>query len=157
MTNLTPQTNSFILNQNTLKDDIAKYFPKGKGIYLFQGNLGSGKTTIIKTYCQSLLQVPEYKMSSPSFGLINEYQTSRYKIYHIDLYRLEDPIELETLPLNEILNEEDCYVFIEWPTLLGELKSPHFKIQIEYLNQKQRRVIITEHTSHEESAHESQD
>ena len=60
-------------------------------IFVFYGNLGAGKTTLIKTLCQQL----GYKgdVTSPTFSLVNHYKTSDIDIYHMDLYRLKDEEE----------------------------------------------------------------
>ncbi len=77
----------------------------------FSGELGAGKTTLIKELCFQLGY--EGEVTSPTFTLINEYE-GRHKIYHIDFYRLRKPEEVYELGYEEIFFSED-YVFIEWP------------------------------------------
>lgn len=138
---------SFVINQNTLTGQIGDIIPKTPGIYLLSGDLGTGKTTIIKKYCESVLNIPSTSMSSPTFGIINNYKTKKGNVYHIDLYRIKKTSELNSLPLEEILNEPNAYIFIEWPEILGTLEIPHHKITLEYLSPEQRRLTLTTHTS----------
>ena len=86
---------------------------------LFQGNLGSGKTTLIKALVKSLGS--EDYVSSPTFSLLNEYKTEDGEtIYHMDLYRLKNEIEAFDIGLEEIL-ENDSWKFIEWPDKINSL------------------------------------
>jgi len=71
-------------------------------IVLFKGDLGAGKTTLIKRIAQKL--GVESDMSSPSFGLVNQYETSDKTIYHIDLYRINNVSEVFEFGLPEILD-----------------------------------------------------
>ncbi|MCC4213034.1 tRNA (adenosine(37)-N6)-threonylcarbamoyltransferase complex ATPase subunit type 1 TsaE [Leeuwenhoekiella parthenopeia] len=86
---------------------------------LFQGDLGSGKTTLIKALVKSLGS--EDYVSSPTFSLLNEYKTEDGEtIYHMDLYRLKNEIEAFDMGLEEIL-ENDSWKFIEWPDKINSL------------------------------------
>ncbi|WP_442845666.1 tRNA (adenosine(37)-N6)-threonylcarbamoyltransferase complex ATPase subunit type 1 TsaE [Leeuwenhoekiella sp. H156] len=86
---------------------------------LFQGNLGSGKTTLIKALVKNLGS--EDYVSSPTFSLLNEYKTEDGEtIYHMDLYRLKNEIEAFDMGLEEIL-ENDSWKFIEWPDKINSL------------------------------------
>ena len=84
-------------------------------ICLLNGDMGAGKTTFIKEICQ-VLGVTEI-ISSPTYSLVNEYfSQSGKKIFHFDLYRLNDEEELYDFGFEEYLNQS-CYVFIEWPEI----------------------------------------
>ena len=88
-------------------------------IVLFEGNLGAGKTTLIKSLVKALGST-EY-VSSPTFSILNEYQTANGEpIYHMDLYRLKNEHEAFDLGLDEIL-ENDFWKFIEWPDKINNL------------------------------------
>lgn len=81
-------------------------------VFLFEGEMGSGKTTLIKYICQSL---GINDACSPTFSIINTYLSKENKeIYHIDCYRIEDENEIENIGLLEIINQ-DSTAFIEWP------------------------------------------
>ncbi len=84
-------------------------------VCLISGDMGAGKTTLVKLICQKL-GVDE-SVSSPTFSLVNEYQTtSGNLVYHFDLYRLKDEEELFDLGFEEYL-DRGAYVFIEWPEI----------------------------------------
>lgn len=102
-------------------------------LVLLEGELGAGKTTLVKLIAQ-LLGCRE-TTGSPSFGLINEYplEGEPGKIYHMDLYRINRPQELETLGIEEMLGS-GCPVFIEWPQLAEPfLAEKYLKVTITVL------------------------
>jgi len=76
------------------------------------GDLGSGKTTFVRGFAKGL-GVPIEAVRSPSFTLVNQYE-GRVKLYHIDLYRLDDISELIPLGFTDIMSEEDAVCVIEW-------------------------------------------
>ena len=80
-------------------------------LYL-RGDLGAGKTTFARAYIQSLGYSGYVK--SPSYGLLETYQAGGQKILHLDLYRIEDPEELEYLAIRDLFDEESV-MLIEWP------------------------------------------
>ncbi|MBK7270131.1 MAG: tRNA (adenosine(37)-N6)-threonylcarbamoyltransferase complex ATPase subunit type 1 TsaE [Flavobacteriales bacterium] len=87
-------------------------------VFALHGDLGAGKTTLIKAFC-SVLGVKD-RTSSPSFAIVNEYQRDTGEaLYHFDLYRLKAAEELEGIGFNEYL-DSGAYCFIEWPELAGE-------------------------------------
>lgn len=82
-------------------------------IYLFQGDLGAGKTTMIKSFCEILHCVDP--VSSPTFSLINHYKTKENKdLYHFDFYRIKSPEEAMDMGFEEYVGS-GSYCFIEWP------------------------------------------
>jgi len=84
----------------------------------FKGNLGAGKTTLIQHIC-ALLGVTE-EVSSPSFGLVNEYQGEEEQIFHFDLYRLKSMEEALDIGILEYL-DSGSICLIEWPEIAEEL------------------------------------
>ena len=82
----------------------------------FQGDLGSGKTTLIKALIQAI-GIKE-QGSSPSFSLINVYQNEENRVYHCDLYRLESYEEALDIGLEDYLADEESWCFIEWPEVV---------------------------------------
>ncbi len=92
-------------------------------VWLFFGEMGSGKTTLIKAIGRHL-GVREV-MSSPTFSLVNEYPTSAMKqIYHVDLYRLKDEKEVMDIGMEEYFNSGQLCL-VEWPERLGSLTPVH--------------------------------
>ncbi|MBT3648817.1 MAG: tRNA (adenosine(37)-N6)-threonylcarbamoyltransferase complex ATPase subunit type 1 TsaE [Flavobacteriales bacterium] len=83
-------------------------------IFCFQGEMGSGKTTYIKSIC-SAFGVDDGEMSSPSFAIVNEYSGQNARVfYHFDLDRIEDPSELLHIGWEDYLTSNNL-IFIEWP------------------------------------------
>jgi tRNA threonylcarbamoyladenosine biosynthesis protein TsaE len=93
-----------------------------KRIFAFYGEMGAGKTTLIKALCR-VLQVTDVT-SSPSFGLIYEYRTRGSDlIYHFDFYRIEYLEEAYDLGFEEYIDSGQ-YCFIEWPDKVASLLPP---------------------------------
>ena len=102
----------------TLADLLAP--PK---LVLLRGELGAGKTTLVKGIAAGFEAAEEEDVTSPTFTLVHEYRGPRAILYHIDLYRVDTPRELETLGLDD-LRSEGGVLLIEWgekfPRLLRE-------------------------------------
>ncbi|WP_435413179.1 tRNA (adenosine(37)-N6)-threonylcarbamoyltransferase complex ATPase subunit type 1 TsaE [Psychroserpens mesophilus] len=83
-------------------------------IVLLQGDMGVGKTTLIKAIVKALGSSDD--VTSPTFSIVNEYQTSNgVKIFHFDMYRIEDEMEALNFGFEDYLNSEKNWLFIEWP------------------------------------------
>ena len=107
-------------------------------IIRLEAPMGAGKTTLIKSLC-SILGVKE-TISSPTFSIVNHYQTNSDTIYHFDFYRIEDPNEVADIGIEEYF-ESKAYCFLEWAEKI-EIHLPksidHFYIDV--LDSKQRRI-----------------
>jgi tRNA threonylcarbamoyladenosine biosynthesis protein TsaE len=94
-------------------------------LLLLRGELGTGKTTLVKGIAQALDAAEPDEVTSPTFTLIHEYEGSRdgkpLKLYHIDVYRLESERQLETLGLDELLTP-DALVLVEWGDKFKSIK-----------------------------------
>lgn len=90
-------------------------------VILLDGPIGAGKTHFARALIQSLLIVPEH-VPSPTFTLVQVYDTRRGALWHADLYRLQHPSEAEELGLSEAFDTAIC--LIEWPDRLGSLVPP---------------------------------
>lgn len=99
-------------------------FAEDKKVFAFYGDMGAGKTTLIKEICKQLGSADSF--SSPSYSIVNEYLMNeaeskiRNKIYHIDLYRLKRIEEAIEVGIEDYLSGES-YCFIEWPELVERL------------------------------------
>jgi tRNA threonylcarbamoyladenosine biosynthesis protein TsaE len=99
--------------------EVRNAFPSTR-IFLLEGDLGTGKTTFVKAFCE-VLGIGE-AVSSPTFNIVHEYRGDLARVYHFDLYRIKNVDELEEIGFAEYL-DNDAYVFIEWP----ELAMPYLK------------------------------
>ena len=110
-----------------------------RDVILITGEVGTGKTTLIKEYCK-LIGVEEI-VNSPTYTLINEYQNKSGKIVHMDLYRVEDINEINELGLFEYL--ENNIVIIEWPEIILKMIDIKYSlINITFINEKERKLSI---------------
>ena len=83
-------------------------------LVLLRGDLGAGKTTLVKGVAAALGAADIETVTSPTFTLVHEYKGHKVRIFHLDLYRLEKESELEGIGLWEIADAGDALVLIEW-------------------------------------------
>lgn len=91
---------------------LADLLPPPK-LVLLRGELGAGKTTLVKGIASAFDAAPEEEVTSPTFTLVHEYRGPRATLFHIDLYRVDTQRELETLALHD-LRAENSILLIEW-------------------------------------------
>ena len=111
-------------------------------LVLLRGDLGAGKTTLVKGIAAAFEAAAEEDVTSPTFTLVHEYRGPRATLYHIDLYRVDTPRELETLALDD-LRSENSLLLIEWgekfPRLLRERD---VEISLERKGERRRRIKL---------------
>jgi len=133
---------SFIINQLSELNKVSKEIielTKTHNLFLFEGEMGSGKTTLIKKIV-ALLGV--YESNSPTFSIINTYLGSNNQtIYHVDCYRIENESEVENIGLLEILNEKNL-CFIEWPKKIHNFLPDNCVRIIINLKEDIRKILI---------------
>jgi tRNA threonylcarbamoyladenosine biosynthesis protein TsaE len=111
-------------------------------LVLLRGNLGAGKTTLVKGIAAAFEAAREEDVTSPTFTLVHEYRGPQATLYHIDLYRVDTQRELETLGLED-LREANAVLLIEW----GE-KFPRFvrerdlEVSLERTGEGERRIRL---------------
>ena len=111
---------------------------KDRNIICFYGEMGAGKTTLIKVICKDL--GVEDNVSSPTFSIINEYLSSEGKsIYHFDFYRLKNDLSAYDIGFEEYMSTED-YCFIEWSEKILDLL-PNNVVKLYLSLNKNERVI----------------
>lgn len=109
-------------------------------VFLFNGDMGAGKTTFIKALCDQLgVKNP---VSSPTFAIVNEYSGANDRIYHFDFYRLKTQTEALDMGCEEYFYSGD-YCFIEWPEKIPDMLPPHYiSVNINVLNNTGRKITF---------------
>ncbi len=123
-------------------EQIVASLKAGDCVYL-HGAMGAGKTTLTKYLLQSMGH--QGPVTSPTYNLIQNYSVSMGDVYHMDLYRLEDPSEIEFLGLEDLWNDKAIFL-IEWPEKgSGYLPMPSVEIEIKALkvaDESVRKIIF---------------
>lgn len=125
----------------TLARQLAAALPDG--IVFLIGDLGAGKTTLTRYWLQALGHQGAVK--SPTYTLVEPYQLAARNVYHFDLYRLQDPYELELMGFRDYVSEANRLMLIEWPSK-GEGMLPVADLVIE-LKHAQAERIVTLHST----------
>ena len=121
--------------------EVATGVRKG-GLICLIGELGTGKTTFTKYLCESL-GAHKNEIKSPTYTYIQKYETPEFKIFHIDLYRLEGMDELLIKEIEEILADLGSIVIIEWADRMLEfLPEKRFEIYFEFIGKDERTAEI---------------
>ncbi|EKD44053.1 MAG: hypothetical protein ACD_72C00013G0003 [uncultured bacterium] len=124
---------------------LAAHF-RGGDILLLIGELGAGKTTLMKGLASGF--GVDDDVTSPTFTLMNRYHTCNPKIkslVHIDTYRLKDEYELKEIGIEDYLCEPDSLCVIEWPEKVGELlkNKKTIAVMIEHLGENKRKIRMS--------------
>lgn len=113
-------------------------------IVLLHGDLGAGKTTMVKGIAQAFQAAEQEDVTSPTFTLVHEYRGPERTLYHIDLYRIETERELATLGLDDLSNEEGNILLIEWGEKFERLmKLRDVEIKLERDGENGRDITVT--------------
>jgi tRNA threonylcarbamoyladenosine biosynthesis protein TsaE len=114
---------------------------KNEKVFFLYGELGSGKTTFVRGFCSNFGL--ENYVSSPSFTIVNEYNSNNVSIAHIDLYRIKSKEELEETGIFEIITSYSySYIFVEWPEILSDFITKNVvKITFGYGEDENQRII----------------
>lgn len=124
---------------NNVADYIIQLSNVTKVFYL-KGDLGAGKTTLVQKICKKLNT--NDKVVSPSFALVNIYNSDFGEIYHIDLYRINDIEEAIDLGIEDYLYS-DKFCFIEWADIIAPISPEvYFEINIKLLKNNSRHIEI---------------
>ncbi|MFZ0201549.1 MAG: tRNA (adenosine(37)-N6)-threonylcarbamoyltransferase complex ATPase subunit type 1 TsaE [Candidatus Sulfotelmatobacter sp.] len=111
-------------------------------LVLLRGDLGAGKTTLVKGIAAAFEAAAEEDVTSPTFTLVHEYRGPRAHLYHIDLYRIDTQRELETLGLDD-LQSDNSVLLIEWGEKFPRLvRERDIEISLERDGENGRRIRI---------------
>jgi tRNA threonylcarbamoyladenosine biosynthesis protein TsaE len=109
---------------------------------VLRGDLGAGKTTLVKGIAEGFQAAEADRVTSPTFTLIHEYRGSEVTLYHIDLYRVDTPRELDTLALDD-LRDANSILLIEWGEKFERfVRERDVEIAIEHKGGDQRVVFL---------------
>jgi len=130
----------------TLGRELASQLKEARMVIL-RGDLGAGKTTLVKGIAEGLQAASQDDVTSPTFTLIHEFHGPEVNLYHVDLYRIETERELATLGLDELFAEDGNLVVLEWgekfPRLLADCDA---EIVIERTGKMERKIVVTRNT-----------
>jgi ATPase, YjeE family len=108
-------------------------------VLLLYGDLGAGKTAFVRGLAEGL-GVSREEVSSPTFTLIQEYRGGQLTLFHVDLYRIEDPREFDELGLDEIA--VDGVLAIEWADRYQNPPAARYRVSIEHAGESERLVTV---------------
>ena len=112
-------------------------------VVLLRGDLGAGKTTLVKGIAAAFDAAHEEDVTSPTFTLIHEYRGPRVNVYHVDLYRIDTLRQLETLGLDDLM-VENSILLLEWGEKFQRFVDERdVEIQLERLGENERRIRIS--------------
>lgn len=122
---------------------VAEMLLPAPKMIVLRGDLGAGKTTLVKGIAAALGAAEAEDVTSPTFTLVHEYVGPKVKLYHLDLYRLETERELLTLGLEEMAEEPDALVLVEWGEKFASVVArADGEISIEHVGGDERLFLV---------------
>ena len=112
-------------------------------LVLLRGDLGAGKTTIVKGIAEAFAAASQEDVTSPTFTLVHEYRGPEVNLFHIDLYRVDTPRELETLGLDDLFSGNSI-LLIEWGDKFARFERERdVEVLLERTGENGRRIRVT--------------
>jgi len=112
-------------------------------LVLLRGELGAGKTMLIKGIAAGFEAASEEDVTSPTFTLVHEYRGPKANLYHIDLYRIDTPRQLETLGLDDLV-AENSVLLIEWGDKFARfVRDRDVEITLERVGENDRKIQVS--------------
>ena len=104
------------------------------------GDLGAGKTTLAQAICAGY--GVEEAVTSPTYSLVHRYEAARSPVYHVDLYRLDNELQLTNIGWDDLLSER-ALVIVEWPERAGDrMPAGHLHIDLGHLREDESRRVL---------------
>ena len=112
-------------------------------LVVLRGELGAGKTTLVKGIAEGFHAAAEEQVTSPTFTLVHEYRGPKANVFHVDLYRVDTPRELETLGLDDLFDPRSV-ILIEWGEKFARFEQERdAEIVLERMGESERRISFT--------------
>lgn len=113
-------------------------------LVVLRGDLGAGKTTLVKGIAEGFRAASHDDVTSPTFTLIHEYRGPAATLYHIDLYRIDTQRELDTLALDDLMTDYSV-LLIEWGEKFARFqRERNVEIAIERISENERKIHIAD-------------
>lgn len=120
---------------------LAKDLVPGQMVVL-RGDLGAGKTTLVKGIAEAFHAAPQQEVTSPTFTLVHEYRGPEVTLFHIDLYRIDTDRELATLGIDDLRAEPGSVVLVEWGEKFESIRSQgNGEISIQTTGENARKIV----------------
>jgi len=111
-------------------------------VVVLRGDLGAGKTTLVKGIAEGFQAAPEDDVTSPTFTLVHEYRGPSAMVYHIDLYRIDTQRQLDTLALDDLM-DENSVLLIEWGEKFERFaRNRDVEIELKRVSETKRMISI---------------
>jgi tRNA threonylcarbamoyladenosine biosynthesis protein TsaE len=125
-----------------LAERIAEMLPAPK-LVILRGEVGAGKTTLVKGVAAALGAAAEDDVTSPTFTIVHEYEGTKVRLFHLDLYRLETEEQIAVLGLDEMAGYDNALVLVEWGDRFESIvKRADAEIYIEHGDEDERAFLI---------------
>lgn len=112
-------------------------------LVVLRGELGAGKTTLVKGIAEGFRAAAQEQVTSPTFTLIHEYRGPKANVFHVDLYRVDTERELETLGLDDLFDERSV-ILIEWGEKFARFERERdAEIVLERKGESDRKIVFT--------------
>ncbi|HVH88816.1 MAG TPA: tRNA (adenosine(37)-N6)-threonylcarbamoyltransferase complex ATPase subunit type 1 TsaE [Terriglobales bacterium] len=126
----------------TVGRELSAVLRPGQMIVL-RGNLGAGKTTLVKGVAEGFDAARQEDVTSPTFNLVHEYRGPEVTLFHLDLYRIDTERELMTLAIDDLRSEPGGILLVEWGEKFQEISNQsNGEIAIEGTSESDRRIAV---------------
>jgi tRNA threonylcarbamoyladenosine biosynthesis protein TsaE len=118
-------------------------FLRPSQMIVLRGDLGAGKTTLVKGIAEAFDAALREDVTSPTFTLVHEYRGPAVTLFHLDLYRIETERELMTLGIDDLRSEPASILLVEWGEKFAQIADQsHAEIAIEAVGETERRIAF---------------